>query len=323
MLINCVAYERGHRLHDVALDDIPPLLARSDVFVWVALRDPDAAELELMQRTFGLHELAIEDVRNADQRPKIEEYDGVLFAVMQLVEWRDGDTHCAEVDVFTGPNFVLSVRSRSERDFLGVRARAEREPERLALGPGYVFYALADAVVDRYLPVLDALESELESIEATMFSDEPSDPRSLIRRLYRLKQRSSDLRHAVVPLYGALGKLFGGRVPPTVQNVEDYFRDVHDHLARVLAGLESLRETIAIAIQVNLSMVTIEQSDVGKKLAAWAAIFALVTGLAGIWGMNFEHMPELGWLWGYPAALGLMATSAGVLWWRFRRAGWL
>jgi magnesium transporter len=188
-------------------------------------------------------------------------------------------------------------------------------------GPGYVLYALMDAVVDRYFPVIDALEGELESIEGQIF--EPGSLRNNVKRLYALKQRMTTLRHAVAPLLDETGKLARGRVPRVCEGHQEYFRDVYDHLERMNAGLESLRETISTAIQVNLAMASIEESETTKRLAAWAGIFAVATAFAGIWGMNFEHMPELGWYWGYPLALGVIVAACVVVYWRFRRAGWL
>jgi magnesium transporter len=226
-----------------------------------------------------------------------------------------------EVCVFVGPNFVLSVRSRSTLGFLGVRERAEREAHLLRHGASFVFYALMDAVVDRYFPIIDEMEDELEAIEEEIF--EPGSARQNIERLYALKRRLQVLRHAVVPLMEATGKLFGGRVPPVCERSQDYFRDVYDHLVRSNATLESLRETIATAIQVNLSMVAIEDSNTTKQLAAWAGIFAVATAFVGVWGMNFQHMPELAWAWGYPLALGLIAAVCAVMYRRFRKAGWL
>ena len=176
-------------------------------------------------------------------------------------------------------------------------------------------------MVDRYFPLLEQLEAELEEIESRIF--DRGQARHNIERLYALKQRAAVVRHAVVPLMEVAGKLHGGRVPAAAQQSQEYFRDVHDHLVRINAALDGIRETIATAIQVNLSMVTIEESEVTKRLAAWAAIFAVSTALAGIWGMNFEHMPELKWEGGYPMALGLIASAGGILFRRFRRAGWL
>lgn len=321
MLINCVVYAGGHKLRNIDVSDISMWLGQPDTFVWVALRDPTDEELMAMQVQFGLHELAVEDARHGHQRPKIEEYERMLFAVLHLVEYREEALHVGEVDIFVGKDFLLSVRNHSEQEFLGVRARAEREPHLLQHGPSYVFYALADAVVDRYFPVVDALEGALEDIEGVMFSNQ--SPRANIERLYALKHDVTKVRHAVVPLADAFNKLFGGRVPAIVAETENYFRDVHDHLLRANATLDSLRETLNTAIQVNLSMVTIEQSEVSKRLAAWAAIFAVLTTLAGIWGMNFQYMPELAWKYGYPTVLGVMAAAAMLLYRRFRKRGWL
>ena len=220
-----------------------------------------------------------------------------------------------------GRNFVLSVRNGSNQHFLGVRERCEREPELLRHGAGFVFYALMDAVVDRYFPLLDGVDTELETIESHIF--ERGAARSNIQRLYALKRRATRLRHAVAPLLEVVGKLHGGRVPAVCASTQEYFRDVHDHLARINGAIDAIRDTIGTAIQVNLSMVTIEESETTKRLAAWAAIFGVCTALVGVWGMNFEHMPELTWAHGYPMALGVIALAAAVLYRRFRRAGWL
>lgn len=322
MLINCVLYQEGRKIRDIPMDENSRWRGGDDgSFVWVALKDPTPSELAIVQQQFGLHELAVEDARQGHQRPKIEEYGDSLFFVVPLVELVRGEMHIGEVDVFVGPDYVVSVRSRSEQDFLGVRARAEREPHLLRQGSIFVAYALLDAVVDRYFPVLDALELELEQIEAQIFSG--SAARSNIQRLYLLKQKVGELRHAVGPLMEAVGKLSGGRVPRLCQQNEEYFRNIYDHLRRINGATASIRDTIGTAIQVNLSMVTIEESEVTKRLAAWAAIVAVIPALAGIWGMNFEHMPDLHWTYGYPMALGLMASVCTILYFRFRAARWL
>ena len=322
MLINCVAYQQGKKLADIEVAAISDYLKHKDCFVWVALKDASDEELLEMQREFGLHELAVEDARHGHQRPKIEEYGDTVFAVMHMIELSPTDEFLrGEVCVFVGPNFVLSVRSRSTLGFLGVRERAERETHLLRHGASFVFYALMDAVVDRYFPIIDEMEDELEAIEEEIF--ESGSARQNIERLYALKRRLGVVRHAVVPLMEATGKLFGGRVPPVCERSQDYFRDVYDHLVRSNATLESLRETIVTAIQVNLSMVTIEEGETTKQLAAWAGIFTVATAFVGVWGMNFQHMPELTWTWGYPLALGVIAAVCGVMYWRFRRAGWL
>ena len=321
MLINCVAYQDGRKLADIPVEDIDQWLRKPDCFVWVALRDATDDELRQMQGEFDLHELAVEDARNGHQRPKIEEYGDTLFVVMKLPEMRNGELVNGEVAVFVGPNFVLSVRNNSQQSFLGVRERCEREPEHLKQGAGFVLYALMDAVVDRYFPILEALDVDLEQIESQIF--ERGAARWNIQRLYDLKRRATVLRHVVAPLLEVVGKLHGGRVPEVCARSQEYFRDVHDHLARINGAIDGIRDTLTTAIQVNLSMVTIEESETTKRLAAWAAIFAVSTALAGIWGMNFEHMPELKWRYGYPMALGAIASAAGFLFWRFRRSGWL
>ncbi len=321
MLINCVAYEEGKKLSDISVDQISDYLARPGCFVWVALRDADPNELAKMQEEFGLHDLAIEDALKGNQRPKIEEYGEVVFAVMMLAQAHDHKLELGEVDVFVGRNFVLSVRSHSTQNFLGVRERAEREPHLLKHGAGFVFYALMDAVVDRYFPIVELFEAELETIEDQIFGRGAG--RENIQRLYALKHRVSELRHAVAPLMESTAKLFSGRVPAVCENSRAYFRDVYDHLMRIHASLDSIRDTIGIAMQVNLSMVTIEETETTKRLAAWAGIFAAATAFAGIWGMNFEVMPELKWKYGYPLALGVITLVCVMLYRRFRKAGWL
>jgi magnesium transporter len=321
MLINCVTYQEGKKLCDISIEEISDYVQRPDCFVWVALRDATPQELAVMQSEFNLHELAVEDARLGHQRPKIEEYGDSLFAVIHTVEIIAGELNVGEVDVFVGENYVLSARNRSQQGFLGVRVRCEHEPHLLKQGSAFVLYALMDAVVDRYFPVAEVLELELETIEEQIFTK--GSERANIQRLYQLKRKVMTLKHAVAPLMEAVGKLHGGRVPPICANTQEYFRDVYDHLYRINTSIDTIRDTIATAIQVNLSMVTIDESEVNKRLAAWAAIFAVATAFAGIWGMNFKAMPELEWKYGYPAALLIMVTVCSYLYYRFRRSGWL
>lgn len=322
MLINCVAYQDGKKMADIPVEDISDYLEKPETFVWVALRDAQADELTTMQHEFGLHELAVEDASRGHQRPKIEEYGDSLFVVVKTVECHEGEVAIGEVDIFVGQNYVLSSRDgESQHGFQSVRARAEKEPHMLRLGPAFVLYALMDAVVDRYFPVLDMLETELEKIEELIFTQ--GRQRDNIQRLYELKGKVTTVRHVVAPLMEAVGRLHGGRVPSMCQETQEYFRDVHDHLHRISASLDGIRDTIATAIQVNLSMTAIEESEVNKRLAAWAAIFAIVTAFAGLWGMNFKYMPELDWKFGYPMAICIMVGVCLYLHRRFKRAGWL
>jgi magnesium transporter len=226
-----------------------------------------------------------------------------------------------EVAIFVGANYVLSVRLRAEKGFADVRARAEREPELLSHGSGYVFYALVDAIVDRYFPVVDQLGSELESIEEQIFVRNTA--RSNIEALYALKRELTMVKHAVDPMIEAVGKLYGGRVPQVCAGMQDYFRDVYDHLTRINGSIEGTREMLTTAIQVNLGMINLNETEVTKKLAAWAAIIAVPTLIAGIYGMNFKNIPELEWQHGYVYSLLLMFGADLALFGWFRRIRWL
>jgi magnesium transporter len=321
MLINCVAYAEGKKLADIAQQDIRQYVSRPECFVWVALYEPTADELAGMQREFGLHELAVEDAQHGHQRPKIDEYGDSLFAVLQTVEIAADELKIGEVSVFVGPNYVLTVRSRTEQGFTGVRARCEREPHLLRQGASFVLYALMDAIVDRYFPVLDALEIELEGIEEKMFAGAPT--RTNIEALYALKQKLMVLKHVVAPLLEGVGKLWGGRVPQLCAGTQEYFRDIYDHLSRINQSIDSQRDMVVTAISVNLSLTAVQENETTKRLAAYAALVAIPTMIAGIYGMNFEHMPELRWVFGYPLSVGLMVAIDAYLFYRFRKSGWL
>jgi len=323
MLINCVAYQDGQKLADIDQRQISDYLKKPGCFVWVALADPTQEELAEMQEEFDLHELAVEDARHGHQRPKIEEYGDSLFVVLHTVEFAPTDEiKVGEIDIFVGRNYVLSVRSRTERGFKEVRARAERDPELLKHGSGYVLYALMDAVVDRYFPVLDAIESELERVEEHLFQ-EGASPRENIEALYYVKQQLTTLRHATGPAQEHTGKLFGGRVPFACHGLTEYFRDVYDHLARINQAIDAARETTNTAIQVALAMVNMGHGEITKSLAAYAALVAVPTMIAGVYGMNFEHMPELHWRLGYPLSIAAMVGIDAFLFFRFRKAGWI
>jgi magnesium transporter len=326
MLVSCVAYQNGRKLADIPIDDISEYVSRPDCFVWVALVDPTHEELDVMAEEFGLHPLAVEDARKGHQRPKIEEYGDSLFGVLHPVESRklaDGSEQLilGEVDVFVGPNYVLSVRHRMQLGFAAVRSRAEREPELLKNGAGFVFYALLDNVVDRYFPILDALETRLEQIEERIFVRGSASKN--IEALYALKRELMVLKHAVDPLIEATGKLYGGRVPYICAGMGEYFRDVYDHLDRIHEAIEGIREMVATAIQVNLGMISLSENEVTKRLAAYGALITIPTLIAGIYGMNFDYMPELQSTLGYPLTIAVMIAIDAVLFIKFRRANWI
>jgi magnesium transporter len=321
MIVNCVAYENGRRLTNIPVSEIHSYISHADCFVWVALNDATPEELQAMQQEFGLHDLALEDAQHGHQRPKIEEYDGSLFAVLHMIERSGEEINVGEVGIFVGANYVLSVRSGAERGFTDVRARCEREPELLRHGSGYVLYALMDAVVDRYFPILDGLETEIETIEDRMFANQTA--RANIEALYDLKRKLMTLKHATEPLLEATGKLFGGRVPHLVSGLQDYFRDVYDHLLRLHQSIDSLRDMVTTAISVAISLITIQETEVTKQLASYGALIAVPTLIAGVYGMNFQHMPEINSPLGYPLALAGMLTIDWYLFYRFRKAKWL
>ena len=321
MLVNCVAYENGRKLADIARHEISEYLKRPGCFVWVALYEPDEGELAAMQEEFWLHELAIEDAQQGHQRPKIEEYGDSLFVVLHTVELDGREPRVGEVSIFVGPNYVLSVRRGTKRGFADVRARTEREPELLQHGSGFVLYALMDAVVDRYFPVLDAFETEFENLEEQIFAGGLA--RRNIEALYGLKQRLTVLKHAVGPLLDSAGKLYGGRVPLVCVGSQEYFRDIYDHLSRINQTIDGLRESLTTAMSVSVSLIQLQENEMTKRLAGYAALVAVPTMVAGVYGMNFEHMPELKWTFGYPFAIGLMVAIDAWLFYKFRKAGWL
>jgi magnesium transporter len=321
MLLNCILYEEGEKIASIDLQKIDNYSQIKTGFVWMAFKDASEAEIDHIQRSLSLHPLAIEDVKSGSQRPKLEEYGTVLFCVIHLLDLVDDEIVTGEVNMFVADHFVVSLRSNSQQDFLGVRARCEQEPALLAQGTSFVFYAILDAVVDRYFLLLDYIESELEAIEISIFEENAG--RKNIERLYNLKRKTLTLRHAAIPMMEFIGKLHGGRVPALCANSQEYFRDVHDHISRIVSVAEDVREAVTTAIQVNLAILTIEETEITKKLASWASIFAASTAMAGIWGMNFEHMPELHWEFGYPLALISIGFVSLSLYLRFKRVGWL
>ncbi|HEY2025043.1 magnesium/cobalt transporter CorA [Paraburkholderia sp.] len=325
MLINCAAYQDGRKLADIDIDSISDYVARPECFVWVALKDASPEELAVMKDEFDLHELAIEDAQHGHQRPKIEEYGDCLFTVMHTVEMDDnGELLIGEVDVFVGSNYVLSVRRGTRAGFQNVRARCEREPHLLKEGSAFVLYALIDDVVDRYFPIIEAMSTELEQLEDRIFDrNDSAASRAIVQDLYSMKRRLVILQHHIAPLQEAVSKLTGGRIPSVCAGMQTYFRDVYDHLDRIVRTIEGRREIVVTAVQVNLGMISLAESEITKRLGSFAALFAVPTMIAGIYGMNFERIPELHFKYGYPVVLLVMIAIDVVLYRRFRKAGWL
>jgi magnesium transporter len=297
--------------------------AEGAAFVWVGLHEPHAGELEQLAEVFGLHPLAVEDAIHAHQRPKLERYDGVQFFVMKTVGYvaRPGggeSVQTGEIMIFCGADFVVTVRHGKHGELGSVRRALEGGPERLALGPAAVVHAIADRVVDDYMCVAAGVQEDIDEVEEAVFSPERSNEAG---RIYRLKREVIQLKRAVGPMAGPLRTLVGRRFVPA--EIREYFRDVEDHLTRVREQVESCDELLTPILQAHMTQVTVDDNQDMRKISAWGAILMVPTAIAGIYGMNFTHMPELGWAFSYPAVLGLIMVCCVMLYRGFRRNGWL
>jgi magnesium transporter len=322
-VINCAAYAGGLRVQEVSIDDIGEVLRRGDRFVWLGLYEPDEALLKRIQAQFHLHDLAIEDAGSAHQRPKLEHYEDSLFIVLRTAQLATsarriefGETH-----VFLGENYIVTVRHGSLQSHVGLRARCECTPHLLAKGPGYVLYALMDFIVDQYLPIVQSLEAELQEIEDQVFGE--VGPGDSSARIYRLKRDLLALRRAVSPLVEVCNRLMRFEVANIPDDTRPYFRDVYDHVVRLNEIIDTQRELTTAALEANLALLSVAQNEHMKRLSAWAAIIAVPTMIAGVYGMNFQHMPELAWRYGYFVSIGLMAFACTGLYYGFKRSGWL
>ncbi|MGH7856604.1 MAG: magnesium/cobalt transporter CorA, partial [Candidatus Binatia bacterium] len=305
-IVNCVAYAEGKRLGDVDIEDISEILRFQGQFIWIGLHEPDEPLLRQVQAEFGLHDLAVEDAHRAHQRPKLEEYGNSLFVVLRTAQM-DGDAgrvQFGETHLFVGPRYVVSVRHGASLSYKDVRARCEASPQFLRQGPGFVLYAIMDFVVDRYFPIVDCLEGELEKLEEQLFGG--VSHRETTESIYNLKVELLNLKRAVSPLVEVCNRLvrFDSSFIPTETRL--YFRDVYDHVIRINETVDMMRELLTGALEANLALASVRQNEVMKKLAGWAAILGVPTMIAGIYGMNFDVMPELRWSFGYPAVLGVM-----------------
>jgi magnesium transporter len=322
-VVACVAYAGGQRLGDVAIEDISEIVKQPDRFVWIGLHEPSAALLRTVQQEFGLHDLAIEDAHRAHQRPKLERYGDSLFVVVHTVqiEAETRQLEFGETHIFVGPQYVLAIRHGPSSPYTQVRARCEANPAMLGKGPGFVLYALMDFVVDQYFPAVDLFEERLEGLEDAIFDDAVS--RDTTRRIYELKRELLQLKRAVSPLADVTNRLMRFDVALIPEATYPYFRDVYDHVIRINEMVDMLRELLTSALEANLSLVAVRQNESMKRLAGWAAIIAVPTMIAGIYGMNFRFMPELDWRWGYPIVMTGMVGACLLLYARFKRAGWL
>jgi magnesium transporter len=327
-VIASVAYADGRRIGDVALDDISDVVERSDTFVWIGLYEPNEPLLRKIQEEFGLHDLAIEDALTAHQRPKIERYENSLFVVLRTAQLVDPmpnkpcEVKYGEIHIFLGRNFIVTVRHGYATSFTPVRTRAESTPLLLKQGPAFVLYAIMDFIVDQYFPSVDALGEELESLEQRVLTDPVG--RDTTTQIYRLKRDLIALKRVVAPVIEMSGRLIRFEDEDLIPSqTRPYFRDVYDHTLRINDVIDSVRDLLGTALEAHLSLMSVSQNEDTRRLAAWAAIFAVPTAIAGIYGMNFDLMPELRWSYGYPLVLALIGGLCLALYVRFKKAHWL
>ena len=321
-IINCAAYAGGRRLADVELNKVHDILKEKDKFVWIGLYEPSEEILSKVQAEFNLHDLAIEDAHRAHQRPKIELYGDSIFVVLRTAHMnQEHHIEFGETHFFVGTNFIVSVRHGSSVAYTEVRARCETMPELLSKGQGFVLYAIIDFIVDRYFPVVAELEQELDTIEDKIFKGKPS--RETTEQIYLLKRELLEVKRAVSPLIDICNRLMRFDIKSISNETQPYFRDIYDHAIRINEMVDNTRELLNTALEANFSLISIAQNDTSKKFAGWAAIIAVPTMIAGFYGMNFKFMPELDWHYGYYGVIILTISACSILYYFFRRSGWL
>jgi len=322
VIVDCAHYKEGARQHKgpLALDEAAER-CKDDGFVWLGLHDPDPAELREVADRFDLPELAVEDAMQAHQRPKIEDYDEGYFLVLHTARYLDDVevVEFGEVHVFTGPGFVIVVRHGAASELHEARERLEEHPELLREGPAAAVWAITDKIVDDYEPVMAGLENDVEEVEVSVFGERSDET----KRVYFLRRELAEFYRAVHPLLQPLELLISTEHPETSSLLRDHLRDVTDHVKRIEEAIATQRELLAGILGANLAVISVQQNDVVKQISSWAAIITVPTLIASIYGMNFEHMPELHWRFGYPACLFVMAIAGVVLHRILRRAGWL
>ncbi|QRM34385.1 magnesium/cobalt transporter CorA [Microvirga sp. VF16] len=320
-VVAAAAYAGGRRVADIAIDEAGEWSRKPGHVVWIGLHEPGLDLLRRLQAEFGLHELAIEDALKAHQRPKVEQYGEALFVVARTAQMLEGRIAFGETHLFIGRGYVISVRHGPSTTYTPVRERCEAAPKSLSEGEDFILYAILDFIVDNYMPVIETIQAEVEEIEDSVLSANPSQDQ--MTRIYQLRRDLLRLRNAAVPLVEVCRRLEQPGLPGIDVAMQPLFRDVSDHIRRVQEEIESLREVLAFAFEASLMRGQSQQTEITRKLAAWAAILAVPTAVAGIYGMNFEFMPELQWKYGYALVLAIIASVCGWLYWRFRRSGWL
>ncbi|HET7067966.1 MAG TPA: magnesium/cobalt transporter CorA [Nocardioides sp.] len=326
MIVDSAVYRQGKRI----VDDLPPselgrvrkLATEPGDFVWVGLHEPNEDELATVEKEFGLHPLAVEDAFRAHQRPKLERYEGTIFLTVKSLWYVDADdaVETGEINMFVGQDFVISVRHGAGSELHSARRDLEAKSSVLTHGPSAVVYAVCDRIVDGYLSVMSSLEEDVDEVETSVFSTERTNDSA---RIYTLKREIAEARRAVLPLREPMRRFATGAVPGIDEASAPFFRDVLDHLNRVAETVDGLDQLLSTAFDAHLAQISVQQNEDMRKISAGAAIVVVPTLIAGIYGMNFQHMPELSWTYGYPYAIALMAGLGIVLWVWFKRSGWL
>jgi magnesium transporter len=322
MIVDCAVYEDGCRCAgDLPLAEAGDAAQRDGSFVWIGVFEPSQEEFDAVRREFDLHELAVEDAVNAHQRPKVERYGDTLLVVLKTVRYVEDsdDLETGEILLFVNRDFVVSVRHGQSR-LHDVRMEIENRPDLLRYGSGAVLYAIVDRIVDDYEPVVQMVEADIQEVEHDMFSPTRTNP---AERIYTMEREVLDLSRAIVPLGPAIDRLARGQDELVHPELRTYLRDVHDHLLRVSGRIEAFRDLLSSALQANLTQAAVRQNEDMRKISAWVAILAVPTGVAAIYGMNFSDMPELHWRLGYPAVMLFIVVVCALLYWQFRRSGWL
>ena len=321
-IINCAAYSKGLRIADVELKEVHNVLKATNQFVWIGLHEPSEEVLSKVQIEFSLHDLAIEDAHHAYQRPKVELYGDSVFVVLRTAQMnREHHTEFGETHFFVGPNFIVTIRHGSGVSYAEVRSRCESTPHLLSKGQGFALYSVMDFIVDQFYPVVHEMEQELQAIEDKIFKEKPS--RKTTEQIYQLKRELLEIRRAVSPLVDICNRLMRFDIKCISEETRPYFRDVYDHVVRINEMVENTRELLNRALEANFSLISISQNDVSKKFAGWAAIIAVPTMVAGFYGMNFKFMPEADWEYGFYTIILFTIASCLLLYFLFRRSGWL
>lgn len=321
-IINCAAYGGGKRVADIELSHVHHVLQQTEQFVWIGLHEPTEAVLESVQTEFGLHDLAVEDAHAAHQRPKLEIYGDSLFVVLRTAQMnREHHIEFSETHFFVGKNFIVVIRHGSNVSYAEVRSKCETMPDMLKKGQGFVLYAVMDFIVDRYLPVVEAFENDLGIIEEKVFKEKPS--RETTEKIYDMKKELLEVKRAVSPLMDICNRLMRMDIKCISEETRPYFRDIYDHAVHLNEMVDNTRELLNTALEANFSLISISQNDTSKRFAGWAAIIAVPTMVAGFYGMNFKFMPELEWQYGYYLVIGFTVVVCALLYYFFRKSGWL